>query len=332
MVDTGANTSLIKACKLNSNTYFNSRDKLILQGLSVNTPVETVGTCLIPVQVGDSTIDIKFHILNQATNVPFDGLLGKDFLQKESAIISYQSRTLSLKSSTIPINLNHQKFENQNINLIKLKARTETLIEIEIQNPENQEGIVPELELQKGVYLSKAITKVNENNRAYATILNTRIIDLQIKPISVCLERLPHSSAILVANNSNSPILKRQQVLENNMRLEHLNSEERRSILNICKEYHDIFHLSDDILTVTNAMEHEINLTNPTPIYTKSYRYPEIHKHGVNNQIDKMLKQGIIQPSISSWSSPLWIVPKKSDSSGERKWRVVIDYNSDARI
>jgi hypothetical protein len=39
-----------------------------------------------------------------------------------------------------------------------------------------------------------------------------------------------------------------------------------------------------------------------------------------------MLEDKIISPSTSSWSSPLWIVAKKSDSSGNKKWRIVIDY------
>lgn len=39
-----------------------------------------------------------------------------------------------------------------------------------------------------------------------------------------------------------------------------------------------------------------------------------------------MLEQKIIQPSTSPWSSPVWVVPKKLDASGNKKWRVVIDY------
>ncbi|XP_049866081.1 uncharacterized protein LOC126366827 [Pectinophora gossypiella] len=39
-----------------------------------------------------------------------------------------------------------------------------------------------------------------------------------------------------------------------------------------------------------------------------------------------MLEQNIIRPSMSPWSAPVWVVPKKKDASGKQKWRIVIDY------
>lgn len=39
-----------------------------------------------------------------------------------------------------------------------------------------------------------------------------------------------------------------------------------------------------------------------------------------------MLKEVIIEPSKSDWSSPILLVPKKSDESGNKKWRLVVDY------
>lgn len=39
-----------------------------------------------------------------------------------------------------------------------------------------------------------------------------------------------------------------------------------------------------------------------------------------------MLNQGIIRENYSPWSALVWIVTKKLDAIGKRKWRLVIDY------
>lgn len=36
------------------------------------------------------------------------------------------------------------------------------------------------------------------------------------------------------------------------------NSEERKAVDNICYEYADIFHLEEDTITYTEAIQHEI--------------------------------------------------------------------------
>lgn len=85
----------------------------------------------------------------------------------------------------------------------------------------------------------------------------------------------------------------------------------------LCFEFCDIFYCDKIPLTFTNKIRHKVKLTDDTPIYTKLYRYPEVHRSEIKQQIEKMLSQGIIQNSTSPWSSPVWIVPKKLD--GKRK-------------
>lgn len=105
-----------------------------------------------------------------------------------------------------------------------------------------------------------------------------------------------------------------------------LNSEEAENLQNILDTYIDLIYTEGQTLSNTDVIEHEIRTVNERPVYAKMYRYPHIHEHEINRQIDDMLKQGIIRESNSPYNSPLWIVPKKVDNSGERKWRVVIDY------
>ena len=108
--------------------------------------------------------------------------------------------------------------------------------------------------------------------------------------------------------------------LREELRADHVNSEERVSLIKICEEHNDVFHLLGDKLTFTTAVEHSI----PTPtidptrgINTKPYRIPEIHRDEVQKQTEQMLRDGIIVHSNSPWNSPILVVPKKEDASGK---------------
>lgn len=46
----------------------------------------------------------------------------------------------------------------------------------------------------------------------------------------------------------------------------------------------------------------------------------------VEKQTGQLLQDGIIRPSKSPYNSPIWIVEKKPDASGTKKYRMVIDF------
>ena len=102
--------------------------------------------------------------------------------------------------------------------------------------------------------------------------------------------------------------------------------EEKNSLVKIFNKYQDIFHLEGETLTATNVIQHEIHTNSEAPVASKIYRYPYHFKDIVNKEISNLLEQNIIKPSISAWNSPVWIVPKKIDATGEKKFRLVIDY------
>ena len=200
-----------------------------------------------------------------------------------------------------------------------------------------------------GVFLSRAITYVNSRNKGISSILNTTnrpvlieeltltlepfiekesrlITDIDKSNNNIAREKANYKKSKMVLNLTNSATSQRIDLLNKLIRTDHLNHEEKQKVLDVCTEYNDLFHLDGDKLTYTKSISHEIKTNSDTPIYTKSYRYPEIHKSEVNRQISEMIKEGIIEPSESPWSSPLWVVPKKVDASGKKKWRIVIDY------
>ena len=64
----------------------------------------------------------------------------------------------------------------------------------------------------------------------------------------------------------------------------------------------------------------EIN-TEGQPVHQLPYKIPHKKRHLADEEIDKMLKMGIIRPSSSPWSSPILLVPKKDGSV-----RFCVDY------
>lgn len=112
------------------------------------------------------------------------------------------------------------------------------------------------------------------------------------------------------------------------IRDEHLDEETRTKLKNLLKEFPEIFKKPENKLSFTTKVLCEIQTTTEDSIYSKSYPYPPEYKKEVEKQISKLLEDGIIQPSRSSYNSPVWIVPKKEDASKEKKYRMVIDYRA----
>ena len=110
------------------------------------------------------------------------------------------------------------------------------------------------------------------------------------------------------------------------IRTSHMNSEEKDQITLLCRKYSDCFYNEEEKLSATTAVTHVIRTKDEDPIYVKNFRYPYALKEEIPNQVKKLLKDGIIRPSESPYSSPVWIVPKKPDPSEKRKWRMINDY------
>ena len=152
--------------------------------------------------------------------------------------------------------------------------------------------------------IPNAVVKVH-GNKALLTIINTSSTVQNISIPELYIKPLPRESHIysLDHNQSNNEISTRLSVLIQNLRLDHPNDEERREITIICAEFNDIFHLPTDLLSRTTAGTLDTHTTDKIPIHAKNYRYPQIHTAEVDKQIEKMLNQGIIKPTTSSWSS-----------------------------
>lgn len=91
--------------------------------------------------------------------------------------------------------------------------------------------------------------------------------------------------------------------------LQHIKHESLKPMKSIIEQFSDVFYLKGDHLTITNAAEHEIETTTNIPINKRQYRFPESTKRQINEEIEKMERQGVIQPSKSPWNAPVLCIP-----------------------
>lgn len=77
-------------------------------------------------------------------------------------------------------------------------------------------------------------------------------------------------------------------------------------------------------LPPSRPSDHRITLLpNSNPINVRPYRYPYFQKNEIEKQIQNMLASNTIQPSHSSFSSPVLLVKKKDGT-----WRFCVDYRA----
>ena len=90
-----------------------------------------------------------------------------------------------------------------------------------------------------------------------------------------------------------------------------LTSEQRKEVATLMKQYPDVL---SSLPGRTDRIQHYIKLLTLELIRTKGYSIPYKTRSVMETEIQDMLDLGVIEPSISSYSSLIVLVPKKDGS------------------
>ena len=97
--------------------------------------------------------------------------------------------------------------------------------------------------------------------------------------------------------------------------------EEREELARLLQENSDVFAAPNQPLGRTDHVSHTIDTGTSPPIRLPYRRLPITKKAALEEEVDKMLTEGIVVPSESPWSSPVVMVTKKDGTC-----RFCIDY------
>ena len=81
----------------------------------------------------------------------------------------------------------------------------------------------------------------------------------------------------------------------------------------LCKEFEDIFPKDSTDIGKTSLITMDIDTGDSPPVCQKPYNLPLKHREWVQKELETLERAGVIVRSISSWASPIVIVPKKTE-------------------
>lgn len=314
LIDTGANKNYVSPKHVNlEKCRFTDPAKVhnINGTHNINQIVEFNPFFKIP-----NTEKLKFYVFD--FHPFFDGLIGYESLQLLKADILTSTNEIRLPHGIIKMKRRYPDVKSVYLNAheskpVNLPTRVNGDFFLE-----NDLVVAPNVIIHSGLYSTKnenvQVLITNYSNESKRIDLDENIIRPQINNFET---RTPFEEA---SKPSISEKLLKQ------LRIDHLNPDEREKLLQVITKHENVFFMKGTHLSFTSAIKHSIKTKDDLPVHAKSYRYPFCHKEEIQRQISELLDQGIIQHSISPWTSPVWIVPKKLDASGEKKWRLVIDY------
>ena len=103
--------------------------------------------------------------------------------------------------------------------------------------------------------------------------------------------------------------------------VENLTEEQAGFLCGVVHRNQDLFAIPGGPVGHTSLVKHTIDTGDSRPVKRPQRRFPETQQREVEEEVDKMLENGVIQESDGPWASQVVLVKKKDGST-----RFCIDY------
>lgn len=317
LIDTGAGISIIKVGKV-LNEHIDANKATYLSGVGQGL-IATLGKVEANLIAENFLIAHEFHVVEDDFQIPVDGIIGMDFIRRYDCLLDYRrdSDWIVLRTKNYPEYIALQMRNAPHINAISLPARSEVIRLVNIQTTDD-EVLIPHQMIHDGVFIASTITS---KSMPLVRIVNTTNEDVIISDAQIKTESLNDYEIVKQSRDYRKDREKLDKLSKNFPKF----VEDK--LRDICSEFVDIFALESEKITTNNFYKQKLRLKDDEPVYMKNYRIPHSHKEEVNAQVDKLIKDDIVEPSVSEYNSPILLVPKKSlPGTTQKRWRLVVDY------
>ncbi|UYV78051.1 hypothetical protein LAZ67_15003310, partial [Cordylochernes scorpioides] len=310
LIDTGADLSVVDL-----NTALNTGLEIINPDKMCSGPdgkeLDIVGNIILNIKFDDKTITHQFVIMRTHLRI---FILGRDFLKKMNAKIDCQREIIKYDLTE---NRDVIKYQQKKIKSAKDAIIPELSIKLinAFVEAEDGEYIIEEnhkMFQTNGLRLARSLINV-VNKETYIWITNPYPRPLKIlKNQTLCFGSQPAEVNLMEESEQKEHEEPQFQINEN------LAYKEKEQLKQVLERYEDLFSSG---LGRSNLAKHRIDTEGAKPIKHKPYRVSAKEREIIKEQIDEMLRDGIIRPSSSPWSFPVILVKKR-----DGKYRFCVDY------
>ncbi|UYV61958.1 hypothetical protein LAZ67_1007166, partial [Cordylochernes scorpioides] len=310
LIDTGADLSVVDlSTALNTGLEIINPDKMC-SGPD-GKELDIVGNIILNIKFDDKTITHQFVIMRTHLRI---FILGRDFLKKMNAKIDCQREIIKYDLTE---NRDVIKYQQKKIKSAKDAIIPELSIKLinAFVEAEDGEYIIEEnhkMFQTNGLRLARSLINV-VNKETYIWITNPYPRPLKIlKNQTLCFGSQPAEVNLMEESEQKEHEETQFQINKN------LAYTEKEQLKQVLERYEDLFSSG---LGRSNLAKHRIDTEGAKPIKHKPYRVSAKEREIIKEQIDEMLRDGIIRPSSSPWSFPVILVKKR-----DGKYRFCVDY------
>lgn len=282
--------------------------------------INTIGRVKADLKVENILIPVSLQVVQGDFPIPSDGILGLDFIKKYNCVLDYQYSQdwLILRPYNFPEKVAIPMNTGTCPNSFSIPARSEVIRPIYI-NTKEDELLIPNQELETGIYIASTIINVK---KPLVRIINTTNNNITLNNPNIITENL---SDYNIFASKNLEEVHKEKVLDKLSK--NFPQFVKSELTDLCSEFNDVFALETEQISYNNFYTQKLRLKDNSPVYIKNYRIPYSQKEEISKQVDNLIKDDIVEPSTSEYNSPILLVPKKAlPGKTEKRWRLVVDY------
>ena len=325
LFDTGSAITLISEEWVSKNALTVKKAKISAKSIN-NQSLPILGITDVQITLANKKIMQTVYVLRAC---PFDLVLGVDFMRQAGKIsLDYAKGQVELNGERAALGQNEKSNQCfvKVMETIHLPPYSESRLPAKLTKPISGAILMEPKdkdEIRNPILVARVIA-IPHDDTVPLRVINTAAEPKTLYKNTTLAKAEPFEEIHFKSEETQLNAEEAKEFLDMFSWPENLEPHELIQLKELILNFHSIFSKHETDLGCLDIMPHEIELTGEMPKPARPYRIPQAQQEALKQQLDALLKAGIIKPSTSPFSAPICLVKKKNSQSP----RMVTDFRA----